>query len=279
MTKIVLFYFSGTGNTKWVCETMANHLGDGDDLTALPISIERISRTITSKFVDATDILGVVFPIYGGYPPNIMMEFIKTIPPAKGKKALVICTQAFMSGNGGYFVADILKAKGYNVQWCIHLKMPNSLCVPQLPYSLIKSSNDHEYIEPILDKARTNIENLCNKISNDKKYLQGFSIFSKTLGSVIRSSTKDNFKNKLSIMNKNCTDCNICSKNCPMQCIKIVSGCRTIGKECTACMRCYNFCPNNDILFNNNALHPKDGVPYHGPIPEQQYYKEFEPVL
>lgn len=265
MTKIVLFYFSGTGNTKWVCETMTNHLANREDLTSLPLPIDRLNRTITSKFVEATDILGIAFPIYGGAPPEIMIEFIKTIPPTNNKRALIICTQAHISFNGGHAVVDILKSKGYDVEWCIYIKMPNSLCISQFPYTLFKYSNDPKYISPILKKAKKRIQLICSRILKGKSYKQGFLPFSKIFGGLYRLICKDRFKNKLSIMNKNCTDCNICSENCPMHCIKIVGGCRTIGKECTSCMRCYNFCPNNDILFSNVQFRLKYGSPYHGP--------------
>lgn len=269
MTKIVLFYFSGTGNTKWVCESMANYLAEREDLTSLPLCIDRLNRTITSKFVEATDILGIVFPVYGGAPPSIMIEFIKTIPPAKNKKALIICTYSFMCFNGGHLVADILTSKGYDVEWCIKIKMPNSLCIQNFPYSLLKYSNDQQYIKPFLDKAYDKIKILCKNILDNQKHLQGFSIPKRLLGMLHVTLVKDYFNNKLSIMNKNCTDCNICSRSCPTQCIISNNGCRTIGKHCTNCMRCYNMCPNNDILFDTTGINLKKGAPYKGPCPDK----------
>lgn len=274
MTKIVLFYFSGTGNTKWVCETVANYLSEQErnDLMGLPLSIEHLNRSITSKFTEAADVLGIVFPIYGGAPPKAMTEFIKTIPPARKKqKALIICTQSFFSFSGGDTVRDILASKGYSVDWCAHIKMPNSLCVHTFPYSVFKYSDEPEYIKPFLSKAENKIAALCDKIIHEKKYLQGFSMLSRATGSAYRFLAKDYFHGKLSIMNKNCTDCGICSQTCPMKCIKSVDGYKTIGKECTGCMKCYNLCPNNDILFDGAPLTLKHGTPYRGPKAEVKF--------
>ncbi len=63
----VLFYFSGTGNTKLISEAIKNRLSESMECDIVPI---------TDSLVDI-DLIRIGFPVYGFYCPSIIHEFIK----------------------------------------------------------------------------------------------------------------------------------------------------------------------------------------------------------
>ena len=66
--KRIIFYFTGTGNSLYI----ARHLGgDNTDLLSIPQLIKE------RRYEFEADEIGIVYPIYGHMPPNIVREFIK----------------------------------------------------------------------------------------------------------------------------------------------------------------------------------------------------------
>ena len=77
--KIVIFYFSGTGNTELVTRQLAEALeGKGNN-----VELFRIENTETAdmckKMADC-DLTGIGYPIYGGGTPAIISDFIMKTP-------------------------------------------------------------------------------------------------------------------------------------------------------------------------------------------------------
>ena len=69
----MIFYFSATGNTKWIAETIAKGLGEetADILRSDP----------TAYSFGPEDSIGIVFPVYYCVPPDRVMEFAKKLVP------------------------------------------------------------------------------------------------------------------------------------------------------------------------------------------------------
>ena len=70
----MIFYFSGTGNSRWVAEQLSQHLGD---------SLVAISQAMAKQEYEYTlaegEMLGFVFPTYSWGPAPVMVEFVKKL--------------------------------------------------------------------------------------------------------------------------------------------------------------------------------------------------------
>jgi len=53
--------------------------------------------------------------------------------------------------------------------------------------------------------------------------------------------------------NKDCTDCGLCSRVCPMGNIEIINGTPKWGNRCTMCLGCYHHCPQKSINYGNRT--------------------------
>lgn len=68
----MIFYFSGTGNSRWVAERLGELLGE---------SVYSIADMLVREdtFTASEDRLGLVFPVYSWGPPAVVLEFIANL--------------------------------------------------------------------------------------------------------------------------------------------------------------------------------------------------------
>ena len=70
----MIFYFSGTGNTRWLATQIAEAIGE--QLLYIPDLIRQDSYTFT---LSDGERIGFCFPTHGWQPPRIVREFIRTL--------------------------------------------------------------------------------------------------------------------------------------------------------------------------------------------------------
>ena len=107
---VTLIYFSQTGNTRQVAETMADAFRQAGHST----------RTISFKKVvpeDATkgDLLGVGAPCFSSQAPTPVKEFLRALPSLDGRPAFVFATSGGAPGRVLYDLTRLLRRKGANV--------------------------------------------------------------------------------------------------------------------------------------------------------------------
>ena len=67
----MIFYFSGTGNTRWAAERLAQETGE--KLLFIPDEMKKGKCEYT---LQEGERLGFCFPVHGWQPPHIVREFI-----------------------------------------------------------------------------------------------------------------------------------------------------------------------------------------------------------
>lgn len=91
MKRVLIFYFSGTGNTKEVADMIASSLrnaGTETDCYAIDICVK---KGIVPD-VSGADAIGIGYPIYAFNAPGLVESFLKKLPLAKGLPAFVFKT-------------------------------------------------------------------------------------------------------------------------------------------------------------------------------------------
>lgn len=270
MEKIVIFYFSGTGNTWWVSEELALQFAKLGHI-AEAYSIETVSVEKAAAMIDAVDMVGFGYPIHGSDVAEPMEKFICSLPQVSGKKAFVFCTQWLWSGDGAQVGGTMAHEKGFNVQWGEHFLMPNNVTVSiiSLPYT-----NDYDRLAGVLDRARKRAVSFTREISKGRVFLRGFSQVSFYLGCMQRLPFRKVFhrlQNDIGIDRDNCIDCGECVRLCPVKNFYYQNEVIKTKGECILCLRCYNFCPVAAITHMGRPHLHERGEPYRGPV------KDFDP--
>jgi len=232
-----MFYFSGTGNSKYVAELFCQHG------KAQCHSIEE--KVNFENLIDAEDVIGFCYPVYFSSVPRMMREFAaRHIKALKGKKLIVFCTQFMLSGDGSRAFVKLFPENYIEVIYTEHFFMPNNMPdVPILPMASDKS------IEKSLARANRKMESVCRHIQDGKIKKRGFSILSRTFGmpqSVFMEAVERRANRAVNI-DSDCTKCGLCVEICPMENFSVEDGQIKHKHNCTMCYRCINACPEKAI--------------------------------
>lgn len=239
-----IFYFSGTGNSRFVAEKFVYLLNNKYKHDFKAYSIEEKLDFIT--IIDSMPIIGFCYPIYGSSVPTIMKNFVEKYKNhLENKKIVILSTQLIFSGDGARVFTDLLEGISVEVILAEHFNMPNNLC----NVGIFKVKNGDENIRTLL-KAEKKINSLCKAFEENKKILRGFNGFSRLMGLTQRIPYKNieqKAADKVFVDDKKCILCEKCIKECPMSNLYISQNKVISNGICTLCYRCVNNCPQKAI--------------------------------
>lgn len=240
MKKIYIYYFSGSGNTKVIVDSVSNKLESKEykvDLFPLEKGF-KAPEDKTAKIIFA-------FPANSQAVSPLVWSFFKSLPEVKGIKAYILVTL-----NESVHIAapilKLLKKKGYIPKGSCMISMPQ--CMLELPIDEIK---DAERNAKALAKVNGFVDNIVyNKDFFDTEY-QG----SKFVSFLSRCTVLPWFfmrkMFKFEVDTKKCTNCGLCLKQCPVGNIK-QEGYPVHGNKCDFCIRCAANCPNKAVFAKGN---------------------------
>lgn len=229
----MIFYFSGTGNSRWVAEQIAALTGDNaQDIVALrqPPSLQDVGQ------------VGLVFPIYAWGPPEPMVSFVKALPKTEAF-CFGVCTCGSEAGHAMRKLARL-----YPLQSCYSLVLPNN-------YIIGAEADSETVIQQKLNTARSEIEVLSREI------LQRKPVFRVKEGSAagLKSSLVNFGFNRFARSTKpfhadsSCDGCGLCAHRCPAATISLREGRPVWGTACYQCLRCLNECPRQAIQYGDST--------------------------
>ena len=228
----MIYYFSGTGNSKWVAEQLALKTND--------IAVNMVGL----KVVPSTDgqTLGIVFPIYAWGIPEPVLEFVKRL---HGLPAFTFgaCTCGDEAGNAMQKLSRII---ALNSSYSI--SMPSN-------YIIGSDVESNENIASKISKAKEKIETIAAQIIAKQSIHdvnKGQMAWIKTnlanFGfNMAARSTKPFYVTDM------CISCGECAKNCPANSISLVDGKPRWGEKCYQCTSCINRCPTQAIENGKNT--------------------------
>ena len=227
-----VFYFSGTGNTRYIAELFARMT------QAECCSIEE--KTNFPALVAQSDMICLCYPIYGSRPPRIMREFAaKLRHELREKKLVILCTQFLFSGDGARSLLDLLDPM-QEVVYAEHFIMPNNISnFPPLPVAGSRAQARYGR------NAEKKMRRICDNIKGGLIKKRGFHIGSRLLG-LIQAVHLPRMERRAMgdvRINESCTRCGLCASVCPMENLTMTSEGVEQKGDCTLCFRCVNRCP------------------------------------
>lgn len=247
---MVIVYFSGTGNSKYVAEQFAERMH---------IKAYSIEENLEfGKLFEKEETIAVCYPIYASCVPRIMREFVEKYKIYfETKKLIIFCTQMFFSGDGARAFARLLPGSDKRILYAEHFSMPNNIC----NFAVFPMREKEKIKKP--QKALKKLDRVCSDIQHGIVKKRGWNWFSTLLGKTqnvayprIEEEGKSSFQTDTT-----CIGCGLCAKNCPTHNLEMVDG-KVIQKgNCTLCYRCVNLCPKQSCTI---YLHKKPKKQYTG---------------
>lgn len=238
----MLYYFSGTGNSRYVCEKVAKLLN------------ERYCK-ITAPLYTADSSIGIIFPVYAWGMPHIMQRFIENkLPQLIGNRenlyVYIIMTCGDDIGYTDRLVAASLKKSGLHLSAAFSLQMPNTyVSLPGFDVDSMELSNAKVMTAT---KAIPQIAYDIRSHSSVTKVVRGGMAWTKTY--LIRPLfMRFLMGDKRFHVDSRCTHCGRCSVVCPMNNI-IMMPMNNIKHpswqhHCEGCLACYHACPHHAIEY------------------------------
>ena len=242
----MIFYFSGTGNTRWAAQQLAE--ATGEELLYIP---DEIGKEKLYKLKDG-ERLGFCFPTHGWQPPRIVREFIRRstfmVHGSTYIYALTTC-----GDNMGYAMrifSKELKLKGLHTDARFAIVMPES----NVCFSFLHLDTDENAIKKV-NAARQRMTHICNVVSERQHGIEEL-----VKGAIPFTYTYviGGYYNKHLITDKKfwvdrdaCIQCGLCAKLCPVNDIKGAPPVWQHNERCTNCLACYHHCPAHAIHWGN----------------------------
>ena len=229
----MIFYFSGTGNSRWVAQTLASRMGDkACDLTRLDAvpDLKGESR------------VGIVFPVYAWGLPEVVADFAAKLPQ----------TGAFTFGVGTCGSEAGLALK--HLSQLFPLDSSYSLVMPS-NYILAEDVEGDSEIRRKLADASWRMDRMADEIQARKKVYQVKEGAMAGLKSSLINTGFNRFARSTKPFHADdrCNGCGQCARNCPAGTITIADGRPVWGKECYQCLRCLNECPQQAIQYGSKT--------------------------
>ena len=255
MKNIILFYFSGTGNTRNIVNLIKDRFQMDSNLVEI-ISIEEFINLNRKIHMDKYDLVGIGYPIYGFREPRIIQRFVKVLPQQNHKDVFIFKTGADFITINNYSSSNVIRKlskKGYHIFYDRIICMGSNWLV----------GYKDEVVKQLYKCAIHKVEIMCKEVHRGEKRLYRNGYIFTTVISIIHWF-EDNFLARIfgrSLkISKKCNQCGRCVKNCPSKNININKDKITFSNKCFLCMRCIYKCPNNAISSRGfNFLILKEG--------------------
>lgn len=231
------YVFSGTGNTRKVCEKIKETL----EREGNKCSFNRIARGENAvEKIDGELVIG--FPVHAFNAPVPAEEFVKELPDATdGRKTYLFATSGEpLKLNDCAFVkiSRVLEEKGYDV--CLTERFV-------MPYNIIFRHSD-EMAARMWATAEKGAINAAYEMINGEKNLVKTSLTERAASGAFRiEHAAMSLIGRSFAVTDGCVGCGACAKVCPQKNIVIKDGKPCFGKDCVGCMGCAFSCPTDSI--------------------------------
>jgi NAD-dependent dihydropyrimidine dehydrogenase PreA subunit/flavodoxin len=239
----MIFYFSGTGNTKWMAQQLAQ--ATGEQLLYIPDELRKGKLQYT---LQEGERLGFCFPTHGWQPPRIVRTFIRNasfiLPPSSYVYAATTCGDNM--GHAMRILDKELSKKGMKTDARFAVVMPESnVCFSFLHLDTPEKEQQKKtaaqktvaHISEVVKNRQVGVEELVKgAIPYTYTYVIG------------------GYYNKHLITDKHfwvdeeaCIQCGLCAKLCPVDDIEGLPPHWKHDGSCTNCLACYHHCPQHAI--------------------------------
>lgn len=243
MSKNIIFYFSGTGNSLKVAKDIAAAIED----------CELISMGKSHKLSGPYERIGFVYPVYGGGMPGVVERFVKALDLSSNNNSYIfaVCTSGSGSADGLTNISKIIGAKDGKLSYGESIRCFSNYV------GLYAMGSDAD------SKAKAQTQ-ATKQVIMDIQSLAVKPPFKNSLlalihGPFIKSLAKKDIGFNVS---EACNSCTTCSKVCPVGNIKMQDGKPMFLHHCEQCMACVQWCPKQAINFKNKT---QDRGRYHHP--------------
>lgn len=245
----MIYYFSGTGNSRYVAEQLSLLTKE---------KIMKITEAGASSESASGDSIGFVFPVYSWGVPPVMMDFIERLPmtlwaEVKARQLSVWCVMTCGDevAMAPEMLSRLLNKKGIELESIWSVIMPNN-------YVLLPGFDvdPHDVEKRKLHDAPARIREIAHGINRHSRTIDVtrgnwpglktglvYPLFRRW--GIFPEKWKSTYA---------CVGCGICAKACPLANVSMQGSRPVWGGNCCSCLACYHSCPRHAVAYGNSTF-------------------------
>ena len=234
----MIVYFTGTGNSRYCAEFLADKLGDVCT-DAFHCIRESIAADLTS---DKPWVF--VSPTYAWQLPRVFVRYIRGGYFGGSRGAYFVMTCGSEVGNPEPANQMLCQGKGFVYRGTAPIVMPEN-------YIAMFSAPGPEEADRIIRAARPALERAAETIRAGKPFptLPATPADKLKSGLINQAFYRFQIKADPFTVSDACIGCGWCDMHCPLGNIMLQDGRPVWGERCTHCMACICGCPNHAIEY------------------------------
>ena len=239
----MVLFFSGTGNSAYVAEMIADQTGD--DL----ISISDRIREHDRRKITAEKPLVFVTPTYAWRIPRLVEQWIMKMKFEGNPKAYFVMTCGESNGNADKYLRILCERKHFAYMGCRKVVMPEN-------YIAMFPVPDEKKAAEIIRKARPEIRSAADTIRTGKHLTpEKITGADRLMSGIINDIFYGCFvKDRKFYTTDACIGCGRCTVVCPLRNISLKDGRPVWNGKCTHCMACISGCPAEAIEYGKASI-------------------------
>ena len=246
--KVLICYFSGTGNTRKVAEKYVSSFAElGHDAELVSVDGLFDSKQLPDSFLTLlkkADLIGFGYPVHAFNAPAPMLKLAKRLPKMPSAKRVFVFNTSGeplrLNNISSIKFRHMLKHRRYSVFSEYHYCMPYNIIFRHADEMAYKMWQTAEQLIPLdVKQIVVGTPHLLKRV-----FCGGFVAW------VMRCEHWGvRLNGKQYKVGKNCVHCQKCINICPTHNISVKkNGKLHFGSNCLMCMRCAQLCPKNAIM-------------------------------
>ena len=274
--KVLIIYFSGTGNTLKVAEKYASTFAElGHEAELVSVDGLPRNKALTDEFLtklNNADLVGFGYPVHAFNAPSVMLKLAKFLPKQQSpKRSFIFNTSGEplkLNNISSIKLGRMLKRRKYVVFSEYHYCMPYNIIFRHTNDMAYKMWSTAEQLIPI------DVKQIVEGVPHTLKRVA----FGGFVAWVMRCEHWGvRLNGKQYKVKKECVHCQKCINICPTHNITVKKdGSLKFGGNCLMCMRCAQLCPKDAIKTGwFNKWKVNGAYTFEKPqTPEQQKYNK-----
>ncbi|MFP4054892.1 MAG: EFR1 family ferrodoxin [Phycisphaerae bacterium] len=240
--KTRIYWFSGTGNSLHVAKRLAGGLDGPTEL--VPLShLDRVEPTSAAR-------VGLVFPVYGWGPPNLVARAIYDGLKLEGQpRIFAVVTCAASAGGTLNTTRNILRQSGQELSAGYVVKLPEN-------YPPMGGPPGEEKRKNICAAAEGTIDDIIAALNAGNYSVRRANLFLRFLSGVAGRLAANHWPkaDRKFTADDTCTRCGLCERICPVGEIERgADGKPTWLGRCEQCYACLHWCPVAAIQYGKKS--------------------------
>ena len=239
----MIYYLTGTGNSRHIAERIAHALND----TLISLNDRIKSGDITPLAVNGRLVL--VMPTYAWRIPRIVRDHLLRTELRGARETWFVMDCGSEIGNAAKYNKRLCADKGFTYMGTAQVIMPEN-------YIAMFDAPQEPEAARIIEAASPSIDEAARKISEGFEFAAPRNnLYDRFMSTAVNPAfyalfvKADKFR-----ADDKCIGCGKCARLCPLNDISIVDGRPVWGKNCTHCMACICHCPTGAIEYGRKSL-------------------------